>query len=901
MSQSRKSKELADATTALLPQLVTFLFTPRFWPAASQLAAVVGTLTVRCPQVPAAKLVPCMLELALPHASGSCSSVDGSSSCGDTPAEQCTCVLLKLLAALAEAAASLEVSMHPRRREEVRASLREAAPAVLPIVLRAMSSRVGDAAMGDCRHAALQLLQVWCTAGGPPAGLQASADLLDRLHAWLVDPELSALAAETLAALYAACEVPASKDQWELLAQLVQRLQPGMDALAAHAAQHPHSNPGRQLLFAAVAVLGAAWRALDSVAAEEAVAEAQRWQEYAADSLLQLIAHPEEEVVAAAVACWDNALERWKAAGAGGTVALVHHQLRAQLLDRLVRALPARMMLQAEVGEAATADGRDLPEAAQAVSACLKMSLPLACSGDWDARSVCELTCTPAPQVRRVCSDTFREAACSAGAYGVAALLLDLAGQAADATPWHLEVLLYSLNLVWSRQAAVQLDSVRHAATLVAATLAPGTPPKLAGTALTLLGGMPAHLLLLDEAMAGEGGHSPLEPLLARLLELLRCDDAKLVRHASTTCWRLCSHGGLAAALATRHAAWAEQLCGVYLAAGGVQQRCGSGDDLSAAEFLLRAACLLCAADGGSNSRQAAERLLQQPVSALGAILGGRRSAFALSEQQCEALALQLVTLAAMLAILAPRDSAAAAHLPAMLEVAWPVLCAAAQAAQHAGGVPLEAACKLTQQLAQVSSHAALQLLAPLCSRLAKPCVLQALKAMVECLPPSCGDGATQIGIVEAVRSAIQLVATQHAEDPDWQRPALDLCGAALCHLPAAVVEPAMLRAQLAVLQQALRSWHRDVCDAALACAAHLCCVGCLPGVLNPGAAELRTELASGLGAVVVLSLLLAASGSMPAFMMSSLASTLHTIWRGVLQDRCVGLTGQLRVQPGHP
>eukprot|EP00887_Chlorella_sp_A99_P002744 scaffold6.g2744.t1 len=947
---ARKSRDLADAALPLVPQLVRLTLAAAAaaaWPVANLLASAVGSLAVRSPALPAAQLVPQLLALA----EGAAAEAGGGQA-GHPARQEQQCAVLKLLAVLPEACSSLEVSMHPARREAVRAAL-AAAPEVAPLLQAAAGGGAGldgaGAGTAALAEATMHTLRAWAAAGSVPRGLHGMSRLLDQLHAWLVVPALSSSAAETLAALYCACCASPTAVGGEggqlLLPQLLQRLRPAADGLAAAAAAAAGTGSaaalghGRQLLFSALAVLSAAGRALDAASAAERAREqhasagagagggiggggAAALEDaggYVCDCLLQLLASEDAELAIASLELWDERLETWRAAeapGGGGTSsrpsppAGAPSPAQREQLGQLLQALMARMALPPDVGAVATADARDLPEQAQAV--------------------------------RRELADTFRCAADVVGPEAVVAQLLALAEAQAAATgagsPWALEVILYSLNLVWGRQRAVPRGAARRTAALAAAALGAGAPPKLAGTACTLAGGIPAHLLLLLEEQEQEGHRVATHGLLESLLRILERPaaeqgDGTLARCAATCCWRLCSHPGLAAALARRHGGWAAHLCGTFAGGGGLRERAGRGDDVSTSEFLLRAACLLAgaAADGGAALLQ---RLLAQPLAALEAALDGLAASgapfsstvLAVEQQQqqqqhmeqqqqhmeqaVQAAAIQLDALSAMLALLAAPGSLAAPHLPGLLQPALPLL-ARVTCAAHEGPLA-DAYCSLGAALARVDAGVALRVLRPLCHEPREPCVLTALQAVVEHAAQQqrmeeC-QGEQTAALRDAARGCLAAAAAGgRAADPDWAAPALRLGGAVARCLDPALAEHASLQALLAVLESGLRSYHRDVCDAALACAAVLCCAGagaeagacrgcggaCGDSGPRAGACEQPRQLTlrqalKGACPSLVLGMLLAAAGAMPPYMVGPIAETLHGIWRQAGTERFV-------------
>lgn len=596
-------------------------------------------------------------------------------------------------------------------------------------------------------------------------------------------------------------------------------------------------------------------------------------------------------------------------------------------------------------------------------------------------------------QIRRELADTFRA---TAEALGTASAVEHLLGEAAAAcSAWqaggdpsrswhHLECCLYALNLVLPRHAAQQAQHSQQAAqqaqravSLCLAALAPPAP-KLAGTALTLVGGLAEALATLEASgnastvsvrssnSSGDGGSSSssslLEQLLAALLSLLESSDEKLARNAATTAHRLSSNTRLAALLAARHAAWAAGLAHAYARRGGLQQAAGGGDELSTEEFLLRALCALARAaqQAGQQGSQGAAGLLPglplqlvcqsagEAVAALAALQPQLPASDHRAEAEPQPLAaaaqrcsLQLEALALVLELGVPLGATAAAGSAGEVEQLCVEVCGLlqgplqllalapqlqqvqlqAQPASSEFDPLLRAGCRVVAAAAAAVRRPsvlqpAVRLLQPLVAAPPQPCVLEALQALVESCAaaegcytaavaaPACAGGCAalaggagsaapcsglcselarqeQAAVVQlrldldaAVASALQRSAA-HVGDPDWTAVALRL-GAAAAR--ARLCSSGLMQQQLASLQQAEACcYHREVCEAGLGLAEALC-----------GSPMLTEAHAGHAAAGVVLWLLLAASGTMPPFMVSPIAECLHRVWSSAGSDRCV-------------
>ena len=1023
--RSMVEPEAAPQLARLLAEQLAAAVTAGCSHTCNQCAAALATLAVRCPDWPPEALVTQLIDLAA-----------GTLAAANVPAEQQQLALLRLLAALAEAALAREASMHPQRRQALLAALL-AAPQAMAAVQQALA---GAPASASASVAALQLLQAWCGLGAPPAGAEAPAAVWRHLHRAVLHPDLSTAAAEAAAALYACCCLPAEESNARGgggraarkassgaggssgSPELVQRrrrvfsvLLPQLPAFAEALQESLQQAQGQQaqgqLLCAGLAVLGAAAQAADSQACNSSATEAEAAAQavhFAAELALAALQHPAHDVTLAALQHLDEQIERWQAAA----VAEQQHQKqgaesspghsacaplqRQALLGRLCGALLQRMALPACLPLAcATADARDLPSSVQLVRGlrewrlepllgamvlfCLQAGPRLRRTAGcilcrergarhrsrkaiWpstaaDASRLWLLPPVVAAQVRREVGDTFRGAVDALGPQQARQQLLQLAGEALAAwraaggggAHWqHLECCLFALNLVWARQRSTQEEEaapeVRQAAGIAAAALSPAAS-KLAGTALTLLGGMAEQLPVVEQEQqqaaqqAAPQQQAPLGQLLSLVLLLVRNrGDDKLSRNAATCCQRLTACRPLAALLAARHAGWADALCACFAEAGGMQERARDGANLSSAQFLLASVCQLAAAaaemgaaaaapngPGSSSSdggRQLLLHLLSHPAAAAEAALAAAAAAPVGSAQRAhhlEAAALQIETVAvAVESVAGSGSSSMREQLPHLVGSLGPMVQHAAAAAAQPPGqhdreeqqqqqqqgqhVMLQALCRLAAAVAGTPAAAlGLQLVAPFTAAPQHPCVLQALAMLTSGSRGSDAAGDLQLQLAAALRQATQAAAATRSGDADWQMPILQLGEACVQHQPAVAADAATLDALLHTAERSMLSWHRDVCEAALRFAESLLCVGCQQrrgGSKSAGAAapppaassaaaaaeqHLQSRLDEGrLGASLLLRLLLAASGAMPPYMVVPIADALHRCWRTV-------------------
>ncbi|KAF5839630.1 hypothetical protein DUNSADRAFT_286, partial [Dunaliella salina] len=131
---------------------------------------------------------------------------------------------------------------------------------------------------------------------------------------------------------------------------------------------------------------------------------------------------------------------------------------------------------------------------------------------------------------------------------------------------------------------SLSLNTFPHSHSLDLSAAEASSNTKLAGTALTILGGLAQWYL---------GHPDALSSVLTVLSSVMQSPDPKLSRNGATTVYRLCQHPGLANHLLATHRSWVDSLLQLYQAHGGVQRRIGHGDDLSTEELMLASLCRL--------------------------------------------------------------------------------------------------------------------------------------------------------------------------------------------------------------------------------------------------------------------------------------------------------------------
>ncbi|WIA20848.1 hypothetical protein OEZ85_005198 [Tetradesmus obliquus] len=251
------------------------------------------------------------------------------------------------------------------------------------------------------------------------------------------------------------------------------------------------------------------------------------------------------------------------------------------VLEALTAALVRRTQLSAAAAAAATADARDLPEEMRMVRRELASALRDIGSLLGPSAMLSFITQLTASHYQHMCSTHAAANPCcssiaSPGGFTESGCV------AGDWLP--LESGLYAANVVLGKQrgeAAVPRvqQLVQYAA---AAVSHPGGSLKLAGTALTLLGGLAAWLAEHPQSL-------PL--VLPAVVAALHSPDEKLSRNAATCAQRLASCDGLAAQLAHGQPQFVSQLLREYQRGGGLATRADAaqGDDKPTEELLLLA------------------------------------------------------------------------------------------------------------------------------------------------------------------------------------------------------------------------------------------------------------------------------------------------------------------------
>lgn len=543
----------------LVPNLITLLkgcVVSQNWPVAAQLSAAIAAYAVRAPcwdpQLLPNDLLVLLSRDPFPYQLYDEGVVLAAS--------------LQVLASLGEACNSKHTAVFPGRRHLVQLSLCQS-PLILPLVVSAFNSR---AIMYI--NMALQVITEWCNLGRPPVGLEDQGAILQSICQSVVTQELCTPAAECLVALFntSGSSVP-SNVTWRgnLLRHWLGMLVYYKE-LAPNASREIHLAVSTVLVSAATLVLKPALQGDAHLTPHFNILSEQ---------LLVSLSSGEDDVALSALEFWQETyLATLQRAVLEGQQQLVSQQ--QLLLERLTAALVSRTRLRPSTAAVATADARDLPDEVR--------------------------------MVRRELASTLRDIAALLGTDKMLqyeTMLVQHAlsrhqqmsqhlGQGSDTNlTWpDVESALYAANVVLGRCGG-DYDSpcIQKLVEAGAACLsAKESCPKLSGTALTLLGGLP-HWYVRHKDVLGL--------VTSAIQNALVSVDDKLSRNAATTICRLCQHEGLAKLLVTHHGSWVEAILQIYHKRGGMQQKTSQGDDLSTEEFLLQAlCCLACAAPDSMQS-----------------------------------------------------------------------------------------------------------------------------------------------------------------------------------------------------------------------------------------------------------------------------------------------------------
>jgi hypothetical protein len=807
--------------------------------------------------------------------------------------------LLRLLSCVPEVVTSSNLSMHPMRRQALITALTNSQGQFknLPSLAHAITSPLQSHlnASETTQEAALQVIHSWCTCLGclPPVGL--SENEIKYIHSLAArvgcavtggdegrylnkERGIAAVAVETIAAMYSSCtclsEDSEEKHQREreeavavllpmllnCLPELLKAFSTTITTAAVATSNTSYSLSSLEPLSAAVTILGAATAAAASAPPQSIACEAT--SEFLTQSLLSLLRHPDSDTRIATLAIFDTWLSNPPSL----------HQTSSQCypsvsaLTALLQQLIACVNLQGLSEMFLTADARDLPEEAQ--------------------------------MMRRETTDSIKLAVTALGAQFAASVVLQLAENAhSRGDTFQLEACLYVANLIPKSALLVEnkdhhfIDSLTHLGivSLVA------TAPKLAGTALTLLGGLGPVLGDIFNSTTFEPATKAAtalptafsQALNAIISTLINCEtsDPKLSRNAATTIFRLAS----VPSLVTHFPAAVEALYTWYLTQVSSQALCNQfqhpkfPNDITTSEFVLKSLCLL----GGQHAQQS---ILFEHA---------RRAEEALVNNN-DALNLALVTLhlksiAIVLEIAQSGVKNDASLLGEAGKQLGQLLLHSATLATTTTGVVVaqqgEGIEKLTRSILECSGS-----LAVVCPDTLDVCMqtlrilavkdlagaLQALTALTLNIQETSKNGEVGQGIAHVAIEIAEEVFKSCA-DPSQNQNSDAAFGALLQFLTAFLKQwcsspsssfSLVEHVVLATLSAASQSWNRDICEASLALASEVLLKN------NKFETTTTTTSTSTSTTTTVLSFLLAACcGGQPPYMLPSISETVYSTW----------------------
>eukprot|EP00873_Tetraselmis_striata_P036933 jgi/Tetstr1/457197/TSEL_043845.t2 len=865
---------------------------------AVQLCLCIAALVVRDTGLPESSALPALIQTfreSPPHPLASALSLAPLPA--GSPDIEWLGPLVELMAVLPEECTAKKIAVRPQRRQTLAAALPASAE---PILLWEAAVR---SQLPSCQLAVLASLRSWAELGGVPAGLGESDCLLPLLfHAVRGGGErLRCAGAEALIALCPAVkgDVATHRPLLVGMAHLIAECPP-----TAWRQQHVPVEVQELLTNClAAAGLSAAAELVASYAGAGAALDEEL--EAAASAILeaslQALVGGSEAAVLAVLDLWGSGI--LAAMRELPTPQHVQQGIRrlSAALAAYLKAIVSRSELHGVPTACLTGDARDLPSDIRALRRELGAEI----------RQVCDL----------------------AGADDVLALMSDhldasLDRWTANGDDWMpLEAVLYACNISAPKSSLTNAHSAAILQKLVdvALALAQGpTPSKLAGTALTLVGGIPTWLERRPEWLGS---------VLALVLRSLQDPDDTVVRNAASTFQRLAASRPVALALLGDASdapgrgcghAW-QQLHAWLLHRGGLARRSTVEKELSseqarrpaptrAEQCLARmVAASLSSIAAHSPQVQDALRAMEQLVgpslqavsswvAAAGgaqpaeeavwaAVEGGLRGAF-------DALSLLLDSALGA-------ETVSGAFRSGAWQLCWrpveevsellPRLRPGARADGLRAGVYrlLSSALRSGDDVTKCGSLARLVSLSELAEDKAP-----GLECLEEALPQLCAGQSAPLGahVAAAVRalvlSGLRALHGREHSDPELHTQLFRL-GALSARCCPRVLEgeegAALLGGLLQCALPAFASQHRGVCEAVLLFTDAL--VAALQPA-GPGAAAVAAALgaapgpgAGAWGPRLVDAYLGAAAGGMPSWMIQPLATSLYGVWRAVGLD----------------
>jgi len=856
----------------------------------------------------------------------------GGGSTGDTSSQND--ILLRLLSCVPEVVTLPSLSVHPMRRQAIIKRLK------IELVLNEHSTNPNNflctTALADLvtsplqphshasqtsQEAALHVIQSWCNCLGCLPPVKLTEHEIRFIHSLAADVGagpasgggggrdverwhkgrgfLAATAVETIAAMYTttSCILEGSNEdkhhhhhhqqKHEMtevgasLPVLLNCLPELLSAFSTTIATTSSSEP----LSAAVTILGAATAAAAS--APQNIITFEATSTFLSHSLLSLLRHRDPDTRIATLAIFDTWLSPLPPPSKNISRKTRGCFPNVEALTALLQQLIACVNLQGLSASFLTADARDLPEEAH--------------------------------MMRRETTDSVKLVTTALGGHYAASVLLELAENAhRQGDIFQLEACLYVANLIPKstllKTAAAGEEGERNGAFSVkdhqlverllrvgTASIVP-TAPKLAGTALTLIGGLGSPLGDIYSACSPETNlslfsESFTQALTTIISTLVHCEtsDPKLARNAATTIFRLAGISSLARYVSQHLPAAVEALFAWYTSQASFQGAavvvCNKSqskypNDITTSELVLKSLCLL-------GARQAQHSLLSEHARrAEDALVYARGMFFSVT--------LHLKSIALVLEIVKSKPNRVKEGDASLVEAGKQLgqLLLHAATATTTVTIPANKNGNTENGIEKLSSSilecaGSLAVVNPdtieICIHTIRILTVKDLAGALQALTTLTSDIQEERTHVEVGQSiahvAVEIAAEVFKSCADSsQNQRSDAAFVALLQFLSAVVHrwpatllhpsPAFQEAVLASLSAASQSWNRDICESSLALASRVL------HNISIGNFDNCTMTTTATTSAAVLSFLLAACcGGQPPYMLPSISDVIYSTW----------------------
>ncbi|KAL4534628.1 hypothetical protein Ndes2526A_g05513 [Nannochloris sp. 'desiccata'] len=904
-SASCKGKSFsAQVLTRICPQLATSLraaHETNDLSTAGYISRTLVALLVRSPELNERELISALFHLVVGGGGGS----NGGGS-GDVSFQND--ILLRLLSYVPEIVTLSSLSMHPLRRQAIIKGLKTELFSSNTSISTKFSFHFSSTSLADLvtsplqphnhasettQEAALHVIQSWCSCLGCLPPVELTENEIRYIHS---------LAANIGVGLSAGgggggegSEEQQQHETEALAAVLPVLLNCLPELLSAFSATITTASSSKSL-SAAVTILGAATAAAASAPQNAIAFEATAT--FLVQSLLSLLRHPDADTRIATLAIFDTWLSAptpnmptSRESNATTTKKRNNNTRKTrgcfpnvEALTALLQQLIACVNLQGLSTSFLTADARDLPEEAH--------------------------------MMRRETTDSIKLVGAALGAHYAASILLQLAENAhRQEDVFQLEACLYVANLLpknsFLETTAAEAEAEGNGALLVkdhhlvesllqlgTASITP-TAPKLAGTALTLIGGLGSLLgdiysTASPETSLAAFSESFTQALTTIISTLIQCEtsDPKLARNAATTLFRLAGISSIARYISVHLPAAVEALFAWYRSQASFQgvavAVCNNShskypNDITTSEFVLKSLCFL-------GARQAQQSLLcEHARQAEDALTGGMISLVTL---HLKSVALVLGTAKIGSNEIKEGDTSLE---EAGKQLGHLLLNAATATATATMGIAANKEESTGDDIQNLSSSilecsGSLAVLYPgtteICIQTILILAVKDLVGALHALTTLTSDIQEERPGME-VGQAITHVAVEIAEKvfkscaDSSQNQRSDAAFVALLHFLVAVLHrwpasllnlsPSLEQVVLASLSAASQSWNRDICESSLALASHV--------LHNTSIGNLDNGTTTTAWHAVLSFLLAACCGGQPPYMLPSISGVVYSTW----------------------